>query len=149
MYTCTTMQVTKQALPPRSPRHAARVRRPIDSALSADLFRALGDPTRLTLLACLAKCARPCSVTEVADCCSVDLSVVSRHLAILARAGVLASERRAKTVHYTVRYTDLAASLRAMADAVDACIAHAPTCCDAGGCCAPATPRKRTKGANA
>ncbi len=127
------MQVKMPARPPRSPRHAARVRRPIDSALSAGLFRALGDPTRLTLLACLAKCARPCSVSEVADCCSVDLSVVSRHLAILARAGVLSSEKRAKTVHYTVRFTDLAASLRAMADAIDAC-------------CTPA-PRKRAKGA--
>ncbi len=144
------MQVKTPARPPRSPRHAARVRRPIDSALSADLFRALGDPTRLTLLACLAKCARPCSVSEVADCCSVDLSVVSRHLAILARAGVLSSEKRAKTVHYTVRYTDLAASLRAMADAIDACIAHAPDnctdCCGPGDCCTPA-PRKRAKGA--
>jgi predicted transcriptional regulator len=86
----------------------------------------------------------------VADCCSVDLSVVSRHLAILARAGVLSSEKRAKTVHYTVRYADLAASLRAMADAIDACIAHAPdnctACCGPRACCTPA-PRKRAKGA--
>lgn len=143
------MQVTSSRLPPRSPRHAARVRRPIDSALSADLFRALGDPTRLTLLACLAKCARPCSVSEVADCCSVDLSVVSRHLAMLARAGVLSSEKRSKTVHYTVRYADLAASLRAMADAIDACIAHAPAHCSdccAPGSCRPAAGKRAKKG---
>lgn len=131
------MQVTSPARPPRSPRHAARVKRPIDAAFSADLFKALGDPTRLALLACLAKCARPCTVSEVAACCSVDLSVVSRHLALLARAGVLASEKQAKTVYYTVRYADLAASLRAMADAIDACIAHSPSCCD-GAACKPA-----------
>lgn len=139
------MQVTKPSSPPRSPRHAARTRRPIDDALSADLFRALGDPTRLKLLACVAKCARPCSVSEVADCCSVDLSVVSRHLSILAQVGVLASERRSRTVHYTVQYADLAASLRAMADAVDACIAQTPSCCDPGACCKPSAASKRTK----
>ena len=72
---------------PLTPRHAAARKGPIDAALDADLFKALGDPTRLQLLACLAKCARPCSVSEVADCCHVDLSVVSRHLALLQRAG--------------------------------------------------------------
>ena len=49
-----------------------------DRALDAELFKALSDPTRLKLLACLAKCSRMCSVTEVAECCSVDFSVVSR-----------------------------------------------------------------------
>lgn len=130
------MQVKRAQLPPRSPKHAAQMRRPIDTALSADLFKALGDPTRLSLLACLAKCARPCSVSEVADCCDVDMSVVSRHLATLSRAGVLSSEKRAKTVFYTVRYADMARSLRAMADAIDACVAHAPDCCGSE-CCPP------------
>ena len=76
---------------PLTPKKAAACCGPIDHLLDAELFKALGDPTRLLLLACLAKCARPCSVTEIAACCSVDLSVVSRHLALLERAAIVTS----------------------------------------------------------
>ena len=76
-----------------TPRRAANCCGPIDDLLDPELFRALGDPTRLLLLACLAKCGRACSVTEIAECCSVDLSVVSRHLALLERAKVLFGEK--------------------------------------------------------
>ena len=63
--------------PPATPRLAARSRGPIDARLDPALFKALSDPTRLKLLACVAKCARACSVGEVALCCHVDLSTVS------------------------------------------------------------------------
>lgn len=117
------------AVPP-TPRHAAARKGPIDAALDADLFKALGDPTRLQLLACLAKCARPCSVSEVADCCHVDLSVVSRHLALLQRAGVLHCSRAGRTVHYAVRFDRLTSALRRIADALAACAAQPGACCD-------------------
>src|SRR5262245_44322 len=110
MYSCTTMQ--KQPNRPVSPRQAARVRRPIDGLLDAGLVKALGDPTRLKLLACLAKCARPCTVGEVAQCCSVDLSVVSRHLSLLARAGILESARQGQAVLYRVRFAEVTRALR-------------------------------------
>ncbi|MCA9245173.1 MAG: helix-turn-helix transcriptional regulator, partial [Phycisphaerales bacterium] len=70
----------------------------MDRQLDTDLFKALGDPTRARLLACLLKCGRPCSVTEVAECCAVDFSVVARHLGLLARVGVLDSEKKGRTV---------------------------------------------------
>lgn len=97
--------------------------------LDPELFKALGDPTRARLLACLAKCGRTCSVTEVAECCSVDFSVVSRHLALLARAGVLESSRDGRVVRYQVRFGPLCQALRALADAFDEC--------DPGGAAAP------------
>jgi ArsR family transcriptional regulator len=104
-----------------SPKQAANCCGPVDDLLDPALFKSLCDPTRLKLLACLAKCGRPCSVTEVAACCSVDLSVVSRHLAILEKAGALASTKEGRTVYYAVRYESLSQTLHALADAIAAC----------------------------
>ena len=69
----------------------------------------------------MAKCGRACSVTEVAECCSVDFSVVSRHLVMLAQAGVLDSSKRGRIVSYRVRYEPLSRLFRALADAIDDC----------------------------
>lgn len=121
------------ARPPRTPREAARRTGPLDACLRPELFRALADPTRAALLACLAKCARPCSVSEVAACCAVDFSVVSRHLALLAHAGVLEVRKTGRVVHYAVRFRELSGALRALAGALDSCC---PSRAD-GACAAP------------
>lgn len=89
--------------------------------LVPELFRALADPTRARLFACLAKCGRACAVTEIAECCAVDLSVVSRHLAILAHAGAVESVKRGRSVLYQVRFGELSAALRSLANAIDGC----------------------------
>lgn len=119
-----------------SPRQAAACSRPVDGLLDPALFRALSDPTRARLFACLVKCGRACTVGEVAECCSVDLSVVSRHLALLARAGAVEASREGRTVSYAVRYRELARVFRALADAVSDC---APVACvtkgGGRGCC--------------
>mgnify|MGYP003575933462 CR=1 FL=1 len=120
-------QTTKHR--PSSPKQAARRISALDKTLDPELFKALSDPTRLKLLACLAKCGRMCSVTEVAECCSVDFSVVSRHLGILADAGVLESRKDGRTMFYHVRYERLGDTLRAMADALDDCCPD-DSCCD-------------------
>jgi ArsR family transcriptional regulator len=120
-------QITKQR--PATPRQAARRSAPLDKALDAGLFKALSDPTRLRLLASLAKCGRMCSVSEVAECCSVDFSVVSRHLAMLADAGILDSHKQGRTVLYQVRYGHLGKTFRALARAFNDC------CCIDGSCC--------------
>lgn len=114
---------------PATPAAAAACCGPIDTLLDPVLFKALCDPTRAGLLACIAKCGRACAVSEVAACCSVDISVVSRHLATLETAGVLTSEREGRTVRYAVRYRELSRTLRALADAIDGC---RPTDCPAG-----------------
>ena len=119
-----------------TPKQASRTRSSLDKALDPELFKALSDPTRIKLLACLAKCGRGCSVTEVAECCSVDFSVVSRHLALLADANVLEARKEGRTVYYTVRYEQLTQSLRAIADALDDCCSD-ESCCSGGTgkCC--------------
>lgn len=106
---------------PPDPASAARCCHPLDRLLAPELFKALCDPTRAHIVACLAKCARPCSVGEIARCCSVDLSVVSRHLLALARSGVLEASKSGRTVLYRVRYAELARLLHGLADALEQC----------------------------
>lgn len=130
---------------PLSPRQAARRRQPVDRALDPALFKSLCDPTRLTLLCCLLKCARPASVGEIAACCAVDLSVVSRHLHALRAAGMLRVQRDGRTVRYEAPAAALAERFRDIAAAIDACCGPADAACnpsDAGcgpskNCCSP------------
>ncbi len=119
---------------PATPKQAATCCSPVDNLLDPTLFKAFSDPTRVRLLGCLAKCGRPCSLGEVAECCSVDVSVVSRHLALLARSGVLEPTRRGRSVLYRVRYAELSRALRALADALDEC-APDPSAADCPACC--------------
>ncbi|MBX3396608.1 MAG: winged helix-turn-helix transcriptional regulator [Phycisphaerae bacterium] len=101
----------------------------MDELLDTAMFKAFSDPTRVSLLACIAKCGRGCSVGEMAECCTVDFSVVSRHLALLARSGVLEAKKEGRTVFYRVRYAELCRSLRSLADALEEC------CPEKGGSC--------------
>ncbi len=119
-----------------TPKQAAKCCSPIDELLDPKLFKALSDPTRLKLLACLAKCGRACSVTDIAECCSVDFSVVSRHLALLERAGVLESSKQGRTVFYAVRYQLVSQLLRAVADSIAACCPSGKSSAQKGECCA-------------
>jgi DNA-binding transcriptional ArsR family regulator len=103
------------------PQEATQCCGPIDHVLDADLFKALGEPTRLRLLSCLAKCGRACSVTEMSECCAVDFSVVSRHLGVLEKAGIVTATKQGRTVFYEVRYKHLTEAFRALAKAIEGC----------------------------
>lgn len=87
------------------------------------VFKALADPNRIKILnkLCSKDCA--CNVGEVACCCTVDLSVVSRHLSILKNAGIISAEKRGKQVFYRVNRKEVAALLRQTADNIE------KTCC--------------------
>jgi len=64
----------------------------------ADVFRLLGDPTRLRiLLACLNE---PRAVGDIADALEVSPSLVSHHLRLLRAARLVRAERRGREVHY-------------------------------------------------
>lgn len=139
MYTCIMVQVstsrptTRAAAPaaPTTPKAAARRRDELGALLDPDFFAALADPNRARIVACIARCRRACAVGEIAGCCALDLSVVSRHLKALAAAGILAAEKDGRSVRYRLRTADIAARLRGLADQFEA---NAP--CDAGtGCC--------------
>ena len=64
----------------------------------ADVFKALGHPSRLAIVDALADGERcVCELNEAVD---ADLSTVSRHLAVLRNAGILSSEKRGNQVFY-------------------------------------------------
>ena len=110
--------MSKKSAPPA---RAARCRACIVDLLNDRLFKALGDPRRIAILARVAESKKPCTVSEVASCCPTDVSVVSRHLAILRDAEILVAEKRGREVYYCVRCSELAATLRALADAIERC----------------------------
>ncbi len=89
--------------------------------LSPRLFKALADPSRTGLLVRLAEGREPRTVSEAARGSGVDLSVVSRHLAVLREAGVIECVKRGKEVLCSFRGDVLARALRELADAFEAC----------------------------
>lgn len=69
------------------------------SAVALDvLFRALADPTRLRLLNLIAD--REICVCYLVEILRMSQPKVSRHLAYLRRAGIVASRREGKWMHY-------------------------------------------------
>ncbi len=100
--------------------------------LEPRLFRALSDRNRLTLLSQLAMSPEPRTVSELNSCCPIDLSVVSRHLAVLRDAEVVTAEKRGRQVYYSVCCLPLAALLRNVAAALEGCAAN--QCVTSDGC---------------
>jgi ArsR family transcriptional regulator len=93
----------------------------VGEVLDVRLFKALGDPSRIAILRRLVEHGKPMTVGEVAECCPTCVSVVSRHLAMLREAGILEARREGREVYYSIRFAELAATLRGMADAVEVC----------------------------
>ena len=94
----------------------------------ARFFKALSDPNRLRILESLCGCQDPQSVTELGNCCDVDLSVLSRHLAQLRDAGVVSGKKDGRHTRYTANVAELAQIFRDMADALEKSACH-PSCC--------------------
>lgn len=67
---------------------------------TADVFAAMGDPTRVRIIKCLQ--ARPARVWELVQALGVPQPTVSRHLRVLHRAGLVAARREAQWVAYSV-----------------------------------------------
>jgi ArsR family transcriptional regulator len=66
----------------------------------ADLFRMLGDPTRLQILAILAR--GTLNVGALCGHLDVPQPAVSGHLALLRHAGLVQCQRRGKENHYSL-----------------------------------------------
>ena len=64
----------------------------------ADLFRLLGDPTRLKIVV---SCLRaPLAVSDIAERLGLSVSLVSHHLRLLKGARLVRAERQGKQVYY-------------------------------------------------
>ena len=85
----------------------AKTRRPrrllTDEELAqvAQQFRLLGEPMRLKILQAL--CRKPRTVTEIVDTLGATQANVSKHLALLAAAGILTRAKDGQYVYYGMR----------------------------------------------
>jgi ArsR family transcriptional regulator len=84
----------------------------------SSLFKVLSDPNRIKLLDHLCSC-REANVGELSRCCSIDLSVVSRHLSKLKNVGVLRARKKGKEVFYDLKAKELVLILRELADEIE------------------------------
>ncbi len=68
----------------------------------ARIIKAMAHPTRLFIVDELAKNGERC-VYELTEMVGVDMSTVSRHLAVLKAAGIVEDDKRAQQVYYRLR----------------------------------------------
>ncbi len=66
----------------------------------ADVFKALGHPTRLKIVDKLA--LGDCCVCEFVNENDCDFSTISGHLSVLQKAGVVTSQKKGREVHYSL-----------------------------------------------
>ena len=67
----------------------------------ADIFSALSDPSRLRLLKALSESADPLSQGALAEAAGVSQANASKHLALLARVGLVTRAPEGNTVYYS------------------------------------------------
>ena len=69
-----------------------------DATALANLFRLLGDPSRLRIVV---SCLRtPLAVSDIADRLGLSVSLVSHHLRLLKGARLVRADRQGKQVYY-------------------------------------------------
>lgn len=76
-------------------------------AASSALFAALGDPIRLRIVVRLSR-GEPLSITELASGTEVTRQAVTKHLHVLAAAGVATSARRGREERWSLDQRQLA-----------------------------------------
>ena len=72
----------------------------------ARVIKAMAHPTRLFILDELSRVGEEC-VCDLTEKIGVDMSTVSRHLALLKAAGILEDEKRGAMVFYRLKMTCL------------------------------------------
>lgn len=113
--TCMSVQANKQWKPRSQPCCD------LEGMPEARFFKALCDPTRLRILASLIAAGEPRTVGEIAEPFPVDVSVVSRHLAVLRDQGILTARKHGKEVRYAVNSEFLVKMLQEFAAMVEQC----------------------------
>ncbi|HPU15608.1 MAG TPA: metalloregulator ArsR/SmtB family transcription factor [Polymorphobacter sp.] len=75
----------------------------------AEVLRALGHPTRLALLALIAAGEQPVGAIEAAS--GISQPGLSQQLAVLRKAGLVATRRAAKQIYYRIDPAGMAATI--------------------------------------
>lgn len=98
--------MSKRHAPDPRPDHARHRR-------AAAIFAALGDPTRLTLLARLGA-GEPLSISRLSDSSPLTRQAVTKHLTTLRRAGLVRARRRGRESHYQLQPNALSDALQSL-----------------------------------
>ena len=77
------------------------VRKNRNMTARAEIFKALGHPARLAMVAALGKGER--CVGELRELVGSDMSTVSKHLTVLRSAGLVETDKRGKQVFYSLK----------------------------------------------
>ena len=93
----------------------------LSSVMKPEFFKALCDPVRISIVANLATQKAPVPVTDIAGCCGIDFSGVSRHLKILKDAEIVEATKEGRSVLYALRSKALVETLRGLALAIEGC----------------------------
>ncbi len=72
----------------------------VDRGTEAELFKALADPHRLTILAALDRAEHEVCVCDFTDALPLNQPTVSHHLRVLREAELVTCERRGTWVYY-------------------------------------------------
>ena len=86
---------------------------------TADFLKALGEFNRLSLVYELCRCESSQNAMCLCDCCSVDASVVSRHLKVLAERDIVTFDKKGREKSYRLNRTEVATQLRELADLIE------------------------------
>ncbi len=68
----------------------------------AAALKALGDPTRLEIVALVAAASEPLCACEIEARFDLSQSTISHHLGLLRRAGILTAQRRGTWAFYSI-----------------------------------------------
>ena len=118
LYTCSYIDYEAIRVPLTDARRMAATI--LDEGKTADLaeiFRLLGDPTRLRIV--LATLAGPVAVSAIADRVGASPSLVSHHLRLLRAARIVRAERRGKQIFYAAADAHIRDVLRDMVEHID------------------------------
>ena len=86
---------------------------------TADFLKALGEFNRLSLVYELCRCESSQNAMCLCDCCSVDASVVSRHLKVLAERDIVTFYKIGREKSYRLNRNGVATQLRELADLIE------------------------------
>ncbi len=90
----------------------------------ADVFRAMGDETRLRILHLLAAAGMELCCCELTDALAVPQYNISRHLDVLERAGLVRARREGRWVYFSLVRGPARAAVRELGRAPDPVLAR-------------------------
>lgn len=88
-----------------------------DALLLAEVFKQLGDPTRLRIFLYL--CHTKENVLGIAQVMDMSSPAVSHHLRLLKASGLIESHRQGKEMYYQAKDTPIAESLHHMIEDIE------------------------------